>query len=74
MESSDEIVRLLTEIRDLQRDHLAEYRRVSQRSLETQDQAMQVAASSVGRQRLALVAVIGVLVLFGLYLVLLAQR
>jgi hypothetical protein len=30
MEQSDEIPRLLTEIRDLQREHLAEYRRISE--------------------------------------------
>jgi hypothetical protein len=29
MEQSDEILRLLAEIRDLQREHLAEYQRIS---------------------------------------------
>jgi hypothetical protein len=29
MEQADEILRLLAEIRDLQREHLAEYRRIS---------------------------------------------
>ena len=30
MEQSDEILRLLAEIRDLQREHLAEYKRISE--------------------------------------------
>jgi CHASE3 domain sensor protein len=39
MEESEEI-KLLTEIRDAEREHLAEYRRVSQESLALQKQAV----------------------------------
>ena len=39
-ESNDQIRRLLEEIRDLQRDQLAEYRRVTQQSLELQQRAV----------------------------------
>jgi CHASE3 domain sensor protein len=37
---NDEIGRLLREIRDTQREHLAEYRRVTERSLELQQRAV----------------------------------
>lgn len=40
MAESNEIKELLTEIRDLQREHLAEYRQVTQRSLALQQQAV----------------------------------
>ena len=40
MRESDEIKGLLTELRDVQREHLAEYRKVTQRSLELQQQAV----------------------------------
>ena len=43
MEGGEEVRRLLTEIRDLQREHLAEYRKVSAEILELQKGA-------VGRQ------------------------
>jgi CHASE3 domain sensor protein len=36
----DEIRQLLNEIRDTQREHLAEYRRVTERSLELQQRAV----------------------------------
>ena len=36
MESGEEIRRLLEEIRDVEREHLAEYKRVTERSLELQ--------------------------------------
>jgi hypothetical protein len=36
MDSTEEVRKLLTEIRDAQRDHLAEYKRVTQQSLEVQ--------------------------------------
>jgi predicted RND superfamily exporter protein len=36
MESGEEVQRLLTEIRDLEREHLAEYRRVSGEVLDLQ--------------------------------------
>jgi len=38
--NNDEIGRLLQEIRDTQREHLAEYRRVTERSLELQQRAV----------------------------------
>jgi hypothetical protein len=38
----DEIQKLLREIRDTQREHLAEYRHVTQRSLELQQHAVAV--------------------------------
>ena len=40
MELDEEIRRLLQEIRDAQREHLAEYRRVAERSLEIQERAV----------------------------------
>ena len=40
MESGEEIRKLLQEIRDIQRDHLAEYRKVAERSLEIQQRAV----------------------------------
>jgi len=39
-ESDDQTRRLLEEIRDLQRDQLAEYRRVTQQSLDLQKRAV----------------------------------
>ena len=39
-ESDDQTRRLLEEIRDLQRDQLVEYRRVTQQSLELQQRAV----------------------------------
>lgn len=40
MQESDEIKELLIEIRDVQREQLTEYRKVTQRSLELQQQAV----------------------------------
>ena len=40
MNDDREIRTLLTEIRDAQREHLAEYRRVTERSLELQQRAV----------------------------------
>lgn len=40
MQNSDEIKKLLTEIRDAQVEQLAEYRNVTQRSLELQQRAV----------------------------------
>jgi cytochrome c-type biogenesis protein CcmH/NrfG len=40
MESDDEIRQLLRDIRDAQREHLAEYRCVTERSLELQQRAV----------------------------------
>ncbi len=40
MDQSDDIKQLLTEIRNLQRDHLDEYKRVTERMLEIQGEAV----------------------------------
>ncbi|MGH8221819.1 MAG: hypothetical protein ACREQZ_02485 [Woeseiaceae bacterium] len=40
MDSADEIKRLLAEIRDAQREHLAEYRRMAERSVALQERAV----------------------------------
>jgi CHASE3 domain sensor protein len=40
MDSDNEIRQLLKDIRDTQREHLAEYRRVTERSLELQQRAV----------------------------------
>jgi ferric-dicitrate binding protein FerR (iron transport regulator) len=40
MEAEDRTHRLLEEIRDAQREHLAEYRRVTQQSLDLQQRAV----------------------------------
>lgn len=40
MDSSEDIKRLLGEIRDVQREHLAEYQRVAQQALELQTRAV----------------------------------
>ena len=40
MQESEEIKKLLVELRDVQREHLAEYRRVTERSLALQQQAV----------------------------------
>jgi len=40
MRDSDEIKELLTELRDVQREHLNEYRKVTQQSLDLQRQAV----------------------------------
>lgn len=41
MESGDEVRKLLGEILEVQREHLAEYRRVTARSLELQQRAVE---------------------------------
>jgi hypothetical protein len=68
MDSSDATRVLLTEIRDLQRESLEEYRRVTSRSLELQEQAVarQEQVSALYRR-----VVVGGSVLVGLLLVLL---
>lgn len=67
MDSRD-MVQLLVEIRDTQREHLAEYRRVTQEQLELSRRAVQ-RQEQLGRlyQR-ALVAAALVLVALGVYL------
>ena len=41
MDSNDDIRRLLEEIRDTQREHLAEYRKAAQRSVALQEEAVE---------------------------------
>ena len=40
MQESDDIMKVLTEIRDCQREYLEEHKKVTQRSLELQQQAV----------------------------------
>jgi len=40
MQADDQLRRLLEEIRDIQREHLAEYKRVTQQSLDLQQRAV----------------------------------
>ena len=74
MESGDEIRQLLREIRDAQREHLAEYRRVAERSLDLQQRAV-ARQEQFGRFSRRLIGVGGILVvaLFTLLVYLLAK-
>jgi len=72
--STDEVERLLAEIRDLQREHLEEYRRVSARSLEYQERATRVQAEAVAKQRIGLWVVTGMLAALVVYLLAVAGR
>jgi len=61
MDSGDEIRQLLREIRDAQREHLAEYRRVAERSLELQQRAV-ARQEQIGQFSRRLIAVGGIMV------------
>jgi ferric-dicitrate binding protein FerR (iron transport regulator) len=61
MDADDEIRALLTEIRDLQREHLAEYRRVTGASLELQQQGI-ARGAQIGALYRRMVLVAGTLV------------
>ena len=61
MESGEEIRRLLQDIRDAQREHLAEYRRVAERSLELQQRAV-ARQEQIGQIYRRLILVGGILV------------
>ena len=61
MERDDETRRLLREIRDAQREQLAEYRRVTERSLELQQRAV-TRQEQIGHLYRRLLLVVGVLV------------
>jgi hypothetical protein len=67
LEPSHEIERSLTEIRDLQREHLEEYKRVT-------DQALKLQADAVARQRVGKGILAGLLLLLVLWLTLAAFR
>ena len=54
MNDSEEIKRLLTEILDVERDHLREYQRVTTRSLELQQEAVDRQARVIALYRRAL--------------------
>ena len=62
----DEIERLLTEIRDTQREHLGEYRRIAARAVELQERAV-ARQEQLGRIYKAAILVSAVIV-FGLLL------
>jgi len=74
MEPDDVTQKLLEEIRDAQRDHLAEYRRVTQQSLELQQRAVarQEQVSQLYR-RVVLIGGVLVAALLGLLLYLLVH-
>jgi hypothetical protein len=57
MEPSEEIKKLLEEIRDTQKEHLALYKEFAQRSLHVQEVGMRRWQRVVGVQRIALVLV-----------------
>ncbi|HSD50749.1 MAG TPA: hypothetical protein VLG48_05020 [Candidatus Methylomirabilis sp.] len=61
MDGGEEIRQLLQDIRDAQRKHLAEYRRVAERSLELQQRAV-ARQEQIGRIYRRLVLVGGILV------------
>jgi hypothetical protein len=61
MESGEEIRRLLQDIRDAQREHLAEYRRTAERSLELQQRAV-ARQEQIGQIYRRLILVGGILV------------
>jgi len=71
MDGDDQTRRLLEEIRDVQREHLAEYRRVTQQLLEAQERALvrQQQVSAVYRRFVSVGAVlIGALLILLVYL------
>ena len=74
MEADERTHRLLEEIRDAQREQLAEYRRVTQQSLELQQRAV-ARQEQVGLlyRRIALLGGVLVVVLVGLLLYLLVR-
>ena len=67
MDKPDEIARLLTEIRDAQREHLGEYRRIAARAVELQERAVarqeQLARIYKGALLVSAVIVLGLLLL-----------
>jgi len=74
MEADEHTHRLLEEIRDAQREHLAEYRRVTRQSLELQQRAV-ARQEQIGLiyKRIVLLGGLLVAVLLGLLLYLLAR-
>jgi len=74
METDDRLHKLLEEIRDGQREHLAEYRRVTTQSLELQQRGMaRQEQFSLVYRRIVLLGGVMVVALLGLLLSLLAR-
>jgi len=74
MDNDDRVVTLLQEIRDAQREHLAEYRKVAQRSVELQEEAV-ARQQSYGNmyRRIVAVGAVMVAILLGLLVYLLIR-
>lgn len=68
MQESDEIKQLLGEIRDQQREYLTEYRKVTQRSLDLQQQAVN-RQEKIARLYRVVVSAAALLIIFILILV-----
>jgi cytochrome c-type biogenesis protein CcmH/NrfG len=68
MQESQEIKELLTEIRNTQREHLDEYKRAAQRSLELQQQAVN-RQEQIGRLYKRIVFSGGLLIVFIIVLI-----
>ena len=62
MNEPDEISELLREIRDIQTEHLSEYKRVTQRSLELQERAVE-RQEKIGRLYVRVILASAILVL-----------
>jgi hypothetical protein len=78
MEASEETTALLREIRDIQKEHLAEYKAAAERSIELQQRAVG-RAESIGKvYRIALaisaVLIIGIILLIIYLMTLLPHR
>jgi hypothetical protein len=78
MEASEETTALLREIKDIQKEHLAEYKAAAERSIELQQRAV-TRAESIGRiYRVALavsaVLIIGIILLIIYLMTLLPRR
>ncbi len=68
MEADGQVRALLEEIRNLQQEHLAEYRRVTQQSLEMQQRAITRHEQAVRVYRRVILPVVAVLLLLLAYL------
>ncbi len=66
MEPAQEMLKLLAEIRDLQREHLEEYRKTSRTVLNMQDRAILGQKTALRNQKIALgIVCVGVLFILG---------
>ena len=78
MEPSDEMIALLKEIRDAQREQIAEYKAATQRSIELQQRAVS-RAENIGKvYRVALmisaILVVGIIILIAYLMTFLTRR